>query len=479
VTILVIDAGTSSVRAALVADGRVVAEERRAAPPTSPFPGLVEFDPTELARTALELAAQMIEERGPVAAVGIANQRASTVLWERETGRPLGPGLGWQDLRTVGTCLELAAEGIRLAPNQTATKASWLWDQTDPERGADLCVGTVDTWLVWALTEGRHFVTDLTNAATTGLITHDGHGWDEAVAARLRLPLPALPQLVDTSGVLAEATALPGAPPVAALVGDQQASLVGQRCTRPGQAKITFGTGGMLDVCLGPDRPAFDVRGGNGCFPIAAWQVDGKLTWGAEAVILSAGTCVEWLRDDLGLLASAAESHDMAAACADTGGVWFVPALVGLGTPHWDFGARGTLLGVTRGTGRAEITRSVLQGVAQRGADLVDAAEADCGLSIATVRIDGGMSANPTFVQALADATARPVELSPELEATAAGAGLLAGLAVGEWRDLGELADGWDPVRVVEPSGPAYRDEWQAAVQRAEGWIPALSALDF
>ena len=478
-TILVIDAGTSSTRAAIVDDGRVVAEERQATPPTSPSPGLVELDAQALVAAALELAGLMIDRHGPVAAVAIANQRASTVVWDRQSGQPVGPGLGWQDLRTLGTCLELAGEGVRLAPNQTATKAAWLWDQVDAGRARDLCIGTIDSWLVWALTGGNRHVTDVTNAGMTGLLSRDATGWDAGVADRLRVPVGALPEIVDSSGFVAEATALAGSPPIAALVGDQQASLVGQRCLSPGMAKITFGTGGMLDVCLGDDRPGFDLRGDAGCFPIACWRLGGELTWGAEAIMLTAGTSVEWLRDDLGLIDSAGESHDLASACTDTGGVWFVPALVGMGTPHWDYGARGTLVGVTRGTGRAEIARAVLTGVAQRGADLVAAAEADCGVRIPTVRVDGGMSANPTFVQALADAVERPVELCAELEATALGAGLLAGLATGEWAQLADTAATWSPRQVVEPSGPSRRDEWQAAVERSLRWIPELSALDF
>src|SRR5690606_7958198 len=210
-----------------------------------------------------------------------------------------------------------------------------------------------------------------------------------------------------------------------------QASLVGQGCVHPGMAKITFGTGGMLDLCAGPEHPGFAERGAGGTFPLVAWRAEGRTTWMIEAIMLAAGTNIEWLRDDLGLIASAAESHDLAASVPDADGVVYVPALLGLGTPQWDYGARGTLLGLTRGTTSAHVVRAVLEGVAQRGADLVEAAEADAGLTIPRVRIDGGMSANPTFVQALADAAQRPVEVSPVLEATARGAALLAGLAMG------------------------------------------------
>jgi glycerol kinase len=287
-----------------------------------------------------------------------------------------------------------------------------------------------------------------------------------------------LPQVVDSTGVVAHAGALQGAPPIAGIAGDQQASLIGQSCVRPGLAKATFGTGGMLDVCLG-DRPTFETRGDGGCFLIVCWRQGDEVVWGAEAIMLAAGTNVDWLVDDLGILASAAESHDVAARCDDAGGVVYVPALLGLGTPHWDHGARGTLLGLTRGSGRPEVVRAVLEGVAQRGADLVEAAEADGGAAIASLRVDGGMSANPTFVQALADATQRPIEVSPVTEATTLGAAYLAGLAVGTWAGWDDVAAAWKPSRVVEPARTLDRERWAEAIRRASGWIPELSALDF
>jgi glycerol kinase len=244
-------------------------------------------------------------------------------------------------------------------------------------------------------------------------------------------------------------------------------------------AKATFGTGGMLDVCLGPERPAFETWGEGGTFPIVAWRRGGRLTWGVEGVVLSAGSNVEWLRDDLGIISSAAESAEVAASVLDSGGVWYVPALLGLGTPAWDYGARGTLLGLTRGTERAHVVRAVLEGVAHRGADLVEAAEADGGVQIASLRVDGGMSANPTFVQALADAAQRPVEVSPVTEATTLGAAFLAGTALGVWSGDEEVASLWSPRVVVEPGRVTDRDRWREACRRAGGWVPELSALHF
>ncbi|HEV8115340.1 MAG TPA: FGGY-family carbohydrate kinase, partial [Acidimicrobiales bacterium] len=292
-------------------------------------------------------------------------------------------------------------------------------------------------------------------------------------------PEGVLPTVVDSTGVVAEATALPGAPPIAGLAGDQQASMVGQGCVRPGLAKATFGTGAMLDLCIGPERPAFASRGEKGTFPIVAWQEDGRPTWGLEAIMLSAGTAVEWLRDDLGVLDSAEASAGVAASCDSSGDVWFVPALLGLGTPDWDHGARGTVLGLTRGTGRPELVRAVLEGVAHRGADLLEAAEADSGASVPALRVDGGMAANPIFTQALADASQRPVEVSPVLEATTLGAAFLAGMAVGTWAGWDEVAATWSPARRVEPGRPLDRDRWREAKARAGGWFPELSSLDF
>jgi glycerol kinase len=479
--VLVVDVGTSSVRAAVVrAGGSFAGSHDRELLPDSPADGLVQFDAVQLAETCLELARAALAADGPVDAVGISNQRGSTVVWDRATGVPVGPGLGWQDLRTIGACLTLRAGGVRVGPNQSATKVQWLLDQLDDRsRAAGLCFGTVDTWVAWTLSGGAVHVTDATNVAITGMQTGDASAWDEAVLDQLGVPLAMMPAIVDSAGIVGAASALPGAPPIAALAGDQQASLVGQGCVRRGDAKITFGTGGMLDLVLDEAPPRHAARNEHGTFPIVAWRHAGRTTWGAEGVMLAAGTNVQWLRDDLGLIASSDESHEIAASCTDTGGVVFVPAPLGLGTPEWDYGARGALFGLTRGTGRAEIVRAVLEGIAHRGADLVDAAEADTATAIPRVRVDGGMTDNPTFVQALANATQRPVEISRVREATALGAALLAGVAVGHHESIDALATTWNPKATIEPSGSLDRDQWREAVQRSRRWIPDLSGIDF
>lgn len=484
-SVLVIDIGTTGVRAAVMRPDATLGEVRyRRMPPHTPFPGLVEFDAVSLADTAIELARQACEAHaGPITALGVTTQRASTVLWDRATGEPVGPGLGWQDLRTVGACIAARAEhGLALAPNQSATKLVALLDEHDPERRRDLCFGTVDSWIAWRLTGGTAHVTDRSNAAVTGLLLPDASDWNDHVLDVLGIPRSVMARLVDTTGEIAVATALPGAPPLCALVGDQQGSLVGQSCVRRGDTKITFGTGGMLDMLVGPNAPASANRSANGTFPIVAWGRGAETVWGVEAIMLSAGTNVDWLRDDLGLIDDAEDSDAVARRCASTDGVVYVPALLGLGTPHWDYGARGALFGLTRGTERPHVVRAVLEGVAHRGADLVDAAEADTGRTIEVLRVDGGMSRNPTFVQALADATGRPVEVAPVADATTMGAGFLAGLATGVWGSIDDVASAWRPAARVEPDTASTlpsRERWREATDRARRWIPDLSALDF
>lgn len=491
-SLLVVDVGTSGVRAAIVRPDATLAHVHHVAVlPSTPAPGLVEVDADAIAQAVLEVAAAALKAGGPVGGVGIANQRATTVVWERTTGRPVAPAIGWQDLRTLGTCLTLQADGFRFAPNATATKAAAILDAVDPDRAraaAALCVGTIDSWVAWTLSGGatgaQLHVTDATNAAVTGLVEIDPVRWDPRALDVLGIPLASLPRIVDSSGPLGPAAALEGAPPICAIAGDQQASLIGQGCTRPGLAKVTFGTGGSLNLCTGSAVPGTLGRNAGGTFPIVAWQRAGAATFGVEGIILSAGTCIEWLRDDLGLIESSADSAAVAAACADTGGVWFVPALLGLGTPVWDFGARGALLGLTRGTGRPEIVRAVLEGLAARGADLLEAAEIDGGLTPPALRLDGGMSANDVFVAALAEAVGRPVEVSAVREATTLGAGFLAGLATGTWRDEADVAAAYRPAAMVEPTAPESvraerRHRWLEARHRAEQLIPELSTITF
>lgn len=479
------DLGSSSVRASVI-DENGVADHVSSEPvgAESPLPSFVEYDAVKVARAAMSVTEKSLSKAGRVDAIGIANQRATTIVWDRATGAPVGPAISWQDLRTVGTCLILRDQGILLAPNESATKLAFLLDLADPDRSRDLCFGTMDTWVAWTLSAGRLHVMDATNAAVTGLRTLDGSDWDHRVLEALRIPPRALPSVVDSSATIGEASAVEGSPVICAMAGDQQASLVGQGCTVAGSAKITFGTGGFLDCCTGSQRPEFVRRGRAGTFPITAWRRAGRVTWGVEGVILSAGSCVDWLREDMGLISSADETDAIASSIPDTGDVWFVPALFGLGTPVWDFGARGTFLGITRGTGRAEMVRAVLEGIAHRGCDLVESAEADTGADLSSIRVDGGMSANATFVQALADASGRTVEIAPVTECTTLGAAYLAGLELGVWRDEADVARTWRPRRIVEPAvSDAKREQlrarWAEARQRSLESVPELSTVQF
>ena len=485
--LLVIDVGTSSVRSSLVTDdGTVVEVDQIPVLPSTPEPGVVEFDATKISEAVLTTANGILSRHGAVDGVGITNQRATTVVWDATTGQPIGPALGWQDLRTVINCLLLQAEGLRLAPNASATKIQWLLDTFDADRARSdsLRFGTIDSWVAWTLSGGDLHVTDPSNAGVTGLLNVATQQWDEATCAALAIPSTLLPNIVDSSGFIGDARVLPGAPPIAGIAGDQQASLMGQGCTEPGLAKLTFGTGGMLDMVTGSTAPVTAQRSEAGTFPIAAWRRNGTTTWGLEAIMLSAGSCVEWLRDDLGLIETAEASETVASQCATSDGVVFVPAMLGLGTPTWDFGARGLLLGLTRGSGRAEITRAVLEGVAQRGRDLVDAAESDAGHAISSLRIDGGMTANHLFVEAVANAVGRPVEVSRVLEATTLGAGYLAGMACGYWRDEHDVASSYKPRTVVEPSlddatRVVDREKFLEARRRSEKTLPDLSGIAF
>ncbi|GDX33954.1 glycerol kinase [Actinomycetes bacterium] len=486
-SILVVDIGTSGLRAGVIRqDGSLNFLNYESCRPDTPAPGLVEFDPQKMAEAVLRVCHATINEcskTDKIDAVGITNQRASTVMWSKTTGKPLGPALGWQDLRTVTQCISAAAEHqIKLAPNQTATKAAWMIQQYVVAKNLDLNdvrIGTVDSWIASVLSNNELHVTDSTNAGATGLCSLDATTWSDRICDLLKVDINLLPQIVKSTGIIGNATALPGSPPIAALVGDQQSSLIGQGCVAVGKTKITFGTGGMLDVFTGDVGPTRMVRSENGSYPIVAYS-DAKTThWAAEAIMLSAGTNIDWLRDDLQIISTSQESHDVASSVDDSGGVVFVPALFGLGTPHWDYGARGTLLGLTRGTTRAHIVRAVLEGIAHRGADMLEAVVADTKLSISTLRIDGGMSRNPTFVAALANTTGLNVEVSPVVEATTLGAAFLAGIAMGVWESIDQATQTQKPTKIVTPNATTNRAQWHEAIGRSRGWIAPLSSLNF
>ena len=478
---LAIDVGSSSVRTGLVdARGAVTHVRQRTLDVTRARPGEVELDAEQIARYVLELARETLSAGGSADAIGITNQRATTMVFDAATGQPVGPVLSWQDLRTVLDCLTLQATGLRLAPNQSATKAVHLIRESGvpPER---VRVATLDTWITWRLTGGRSYVTDFSNAALTGLVGPPHYLWDPAVLEQLRLrpeQLATIVSSVDRHGTADELGGLP----ITALLGDQPASLLGQ-CIVDRGAKITFGTGAMLNLVDGIAAPTTMLRYPSGCFPVVVRSQGGQLTWGVEGIVLSAGAALDGLRDGLGLFDHVSEVEALANSVESSEGVWFVPASVGLGTPYWDFGARSAFLGLTQGTTRAHLVRAALEGIAHRGADLVDAAQVETGRAIAEVRVDGGMSANAAFLQSLADALGRPVEVGTEREATTRGIGLLALVGAGAL-DLAEIGQLWHPHLRVEPRIDAARRSeqratWHWAVEQVRRTIPELSEIDF
>ena len=479
---LAIDVGSTSIRTALVDDqGQVSCAYRDALSISTPAPGEVELDPREIRDTVFTLAKKTLDEGGPCDAVGITNQRATTIVFDPATGEAIGPALSWQDLRTVINCLVLQGQGLRLAPNQSATKAQWLVEFSGRD-ARDLKFATIESWLTWHLSEGAAHLSDQSNAAVTGLVTLGGDTWDLTTLDALGLDVAMMPHIVPTMGAHARATALEGSPPITALVGDQSASLFGQCCVSSG-VKITLGTGAMLDLVGAQRAPTSMTALASGCFPVVVRSDADSVTWGLEAIALAAGSCLEWVRDSLGLISNVEESETLATSIDATDGVWFVPALSGLGTPEWDFGARGGFFGLTRGSSKAHLVRAVLEGIAHRCADLLDAAQRESATSIEELRVDGGMTANRFLLQCLANFTGVRVTVSPEREATTRGAGLMALVARGHL-SIDDVEKLWDPREVLVPQlleseRAQLRATWNVMVGRVEKTIPELSAVKF
>lgn len=465
--VLVLDVGTSGVRAVVVgAGGAVLHNEHRECLPITPGPGRVEFDPVRQAELSLALGRDAIAATGPADAVAVTNQRGSTVCWERSSGRPVGNGIGWQDQRAMEQAILLAGNGIIASPGSMGPAAAWHVANSGSD-AAGLCVGTIDTWIAWNLTGGDRFVTDASNVSAGMLWSRSREDVDPVALEVLGLPRSLFADVVDTAGAIAEAGALPGGPPLMSLVGDQMASLVGQGAMSPGAAKATFGTGGMVDLAVGNDPGTPHPLTTSGCVPMVARRSGGRTEWMIEGTMFAAGVNVGWLRDGLGVLDDAASVDAVAAGAESSNGVRCVPALLGLGTPNWNYSVRGAFFGISPATTRAEIVRAVLEGVAHLAADILDALERDTGYTVPVLRVDGGMSRSTTFTQALADAVARPVAVAAEPEMTALGAAYLAGEAAGIWSDRSELDSAWKPGRHVEPAGELDRDAWHAALELA------------
>ncbi|GIV59328.1 glycerol kinase GlpK [Rhodocaloribacter litoris] len=490
--ILALDQGTTSSRA-IVFDhrGRIRAVAQQEFEQLFPRPGWVEHDAEEIWSSQMLVATQAIRKAGltarDIAAVGITNQRETTVVWDRETGRPIHHAIVWQDRRTSDFCGRLKADGhepvfrektgLLLDPYFSGTKVRWLLDHVEGARAraeaGRLAFGTIDTWLVWNLTGGRVHVTDPSNASRTLLFNIHTGDWDDDLLDRLGVPRSLLPEVRPSSQVYGETA--PGlfetALPIAGIAGDQQAALFGQLCTRPGMVKNTYGTGCFMLMNTGTEA----VPSTNNLLTTVAWRLDDRMTYALEGSVFIAGAVVQWLRDGLELIRSAAEIETLAAQVPDNGGVYLVPAFAGLGAPHWDPYARGAILGLTRGATKAHLARAALEGIAYQVADILEAMEADAGLRLAELRVDGGATANNLLLQFQADLLGVPVVRPEVLETTALGAAYLAGLATGYWNDLDDLAEQWVEDRRFRPAMPGddvrrLRKGWQKALERAKQW---------
>ena len=489
--LVALDQGTTSSRAVVFTlEGHMVSAAAQEFPQHYPHPGWVEHDPADILSTQIEAlrAAVRKAEIDPkeIAAIGITNQRETTFLWERATGACLYNAIVWQCRRTAPIIEQLIADGysdvIRektgLVPDAyfSGTKLKWLLDYynlTEKAEKGDLCFGTVDSYLCWNLLEGRPHVTDATNAGRTMLFNLHTQDWDDDLLKLLGIPKACLPKVVDTAGPIGmlDPAILGRAIPVTAMAGDQHASLFGQACLKTGDIKNTYGTGCFMLMNTG-DKP---VMSGHGLLTTMAWRINGKPTYALEGSVFMGGATIQWLRDELKIIENAAESEGIAQSIQSTGGVYLVPAFTGLGAPWWDMYSRGTLIGMTRGTGRAHIVRAALEAIAYQSADLMDAMIADCGSRPESLQVDGGASANGFLMQFQADITGIPVIRPRVLETTALGAALLAGLGAGIYSSLEETTKIWqkdleftprmdDATRLLNLKG------WHSAVERSLGW---------
>jgi glycerol kinase len=492
--VLALDQGTTGSTALVVdPDGRVLSRGYAELPQYFPQPGWVEHDPQEIWSTVERAArAAMSEARvtgAEVAAIGITNQRETTIVWERATGVPIHRAIVWQCRRTAPLCERLRDDGFEgrvrektglvLDAYFSGTKIRWLLDEVHGARAraehGDLAFGTVDAWLVWKLTGGRVHATDATNASRTLCLDIRTGEWDGEMLKILGVPRSMLPVVAPSSGVLGETVDLgwlPRGVPIAGVAGDQQAALFGQACLAPGEAKNTYGTGCFVLLNTG----SAPVTSSHGLLTTIAWRIDGRSAYALEGSVFIAGAAIQWLRDGLGLVRGAAESEALAESVSDTNGVYFVPAFVGLGAPHWDMYARGTIVGLTRGTTGAHLVRAALEAIAFQSRDVLEAMASDAGIAVRELRVDGGAAANDFLCQFQADVLNVAVLRPRVIETTALGAAYLAGLGTGLWRSLDDVARRWAPERRFEPrldeSARARRyDGWRRAVDRSRGWL--------
>ncbi len=494
--ILALDQGTTSSRAIVFDEaGQVLGTAQQELTQIYPQSGWVEQDAEEIWSTQLATARAALAQAGlsavNIAAIGITNQRETTVVWERATGRPIANAIVWQDRRTAGLCEQLRVQGVEalftgrtgllLDSYFSGTKVRWLLDHVEGARArADkgaLAFGTVDAWLIWKLTGGRVHATDVSNASRTMMFNIHTRDWDDKLLGLLRVPRALLPKVVDSSAVCGECDSahFGRGIPIAGIAGDQQAALFGQQCTRSGMVKNTYGTGCFMLMHTGT-RP---VDSHNRLLTTVAWKIGETVEYALEGSVFIAGAAVQWLRDGLGIIRTSGEVEALARSVVDTGGVYLVPAFAGLGAPYWDPHARGTIVGMSRGTTAAHIARATLDSIAYQTADVLEAMHADSGIAVTELRVDGGATQNDLLMQFQADVLGVPVVRPKIYETTALGAAYLAGLAVGFWKNTDALAAQWQLDRRFEPAMSAARRAalkagWIKAVKRSRAWVEAV-----
>jgi glycerol kinase len=488
--ILALDQGTTSSRAILFnRDGKACASASQEFKQYYPQPGWVEHDAGEIWQSQRAVAEKVLAgakaQPEDIAAIGITNQRETVVLWDRATGQPVYRAIVWQCRRTAAMCDRIQSEGIDKTLREktglvtdayfSGTKIAWLLENVPGarERAArgELACGTIDTWLIWNLTRGGTHATDVSNASRTLLFNLRSLAWDDEILQYFRIPPSLLPEVESSSALLGETDLFGGRIPIASAIGDQQASLFGHQCFERGTVKNTYGTGCFLLMNTGSNIPHSD----SGLVATVGWRMNGQTTYALEGSVFIAGAAIQWLRDELQIVSDAAETEAMARAVKDTGGVYFVPAFVGLGAPHWDAYARGTIVGITRGTNRNHIVRAALESIAYQTRAVVDAMAHDSGIRPEVLRVDGGAARNDFLCQFQADILGIPVERPASTESTALGAAYLAGLAVGFWKDQDALKRQLRIAKRFEPLMPAARrDElyagFERAITRAQGW---------
>lgn len=491
--ILSIDQGTTGSAAILFdRDGKPAAEADTETRQIYPTPGWVEHDPDEIYQTSLEVARQAMAKAGvapsSIAGIGITNQRETTIIWDRKTGKPVSNAIVWQCRRTAGLVEELKNRGVAqticdktgLIPDAyfSATKVRWILDHVkDGQKRAeagDLLFGTVDTWLAWKLSGGKAHVTDYGNASRTMLFNINTLQWDKDILFTLNIPAAILPRVIPSSfsyGETAEGIFEGARVPLCAIAGDQQAALFGQACYNPGMSKNTYGTGSFILMNSG-EKPIISKRG---LLTSLAWGLDNKVNYALEGSIFITGAAVQWLRDGLKIIENASESEALARSVDDNGGVYFVPAFVGLGAPYWDMYARGAVMGITRGTTRGHIARATLEAIAFQVRDVIDTMRSETGIGIPVLRVDGGGTANSFLMQFQADVMNIPIQVAAIAETTSLGVAYLAGLATGLWKNTEEIAGKWRCSATFEPDMSADLREnlyanWKRAVERARGW---------